>query len=194
MTDNLFGTDTETKTLEVRQPGAGRVVHDHPEPGDHRAQTSRSTRAASSDVDGTIAKYEWDLDGNGTYETDTAARAPTTSQTYAASGTVDTRLRRHRQRAAPPGPPRVPVTITSGGVSSYGDAVLDTPGLVNYWRMGEASGPTFADSKGTSHATATGADLRRARGDRAGSESRGTLRRRRRLRQGERQPLRHARS
>ena len=26
---------------------------------------------ASSDPDGTIAKYEWDLDGNGSYETDT---------------------------------------------------------------------------------------------------------------------------
>ena len=27
--------------------------------------------SASADPDGTIAKYEWDLDGNGTYETDT---------------------------------------------------------------------------------------------------------------------------
>jgi hypothetical protein len=27
--------------------------------------------SASSDSDGTIVKYEWDLDGNGTYETNT---------------------------------------------------------------------------------------------------------------------------
>ena len=32
--------------------------------------------AASKDVDGTIAKYEWDLDGNGSYETDTTTPAP----------------------------------------------------------------------------------------------------------------------
>ena len=48
------------------------------------------------------------------------------------------------------------MTINDGGVSNYGDAVLDTSGLVGYWRMGEAAGPTFADSKGTNHATAFG--------------------------------------
>ena len=38
--------------------------------------------SASKDPDGTIAKYEWDLDGNGTYETNTGTTA-TTSLKYA---------------------------------------------------------------------------------------------------------------
>ncbi|MBN9622923.1 MAG: PKD domain-containing protein, partial [Actinobacteria bacterium] len=41
--------------------------------------------SGSSDPDGTIAKYEWDLDGNGTYETSTGATATTTT-TFSAAG------------------------------------------------------------------------------------------------------------
>jgi subtilisin-like proprotein convertase family protein len=42
--------------------------------------------AGATDPDGTIAHYEWDLDGNGTYETDGGA-SPTTTKTFAAAGT-----------------------------------------------------------------------------------------------------------
>ena len=35
--------------------------------------------SASSDPDGTIVKYEWDLDGNGSYETNTGTTPTTTS-------------------------------------------------------------------------------------------------------------------
>ena len=48
--------------------------------------------SGSSDSDGTIARYEWDLDGNGTYETDTGT-TPTTSTTYATSGNRTVGLR-----------------------------------------------------------------------------------------------------
>ena len=34
----------------------------------------------STDPDGTIAKYEWDLDGNGSYETNTGATATTSKR------------------------------------------------------------------------------------------------------------------
>ena len=47
----------------------------------------------------------------------------------------------------------VPVTINGGGVSNYGDSVLETPGLVGYWRLGEANGPSLADSQGTATGT-----------------------------------------
>jgi YD repeat-containing protein len=47
------------------------------------------TPTGFADPDGTIARYEWDLDGNGSYETFGAA--PT--KTYAYGGTVDVRLR-----------------------------------------------------------------------------------------------------
>ena len=41
--------------------------------------------SGSNDPDGTIAKYEWDLDGNGSYETDTGTTA-TTTKSYADPG------------------------------------------------------------------------------------------------------------
>ncbi len=53
--------------------------------------------AASSDPDGTIAKYEWDLDGNGSYETDTGTTA-TTSRSYATAGDGHRRPAGHRQQ------------------------------------------------------------------------------------------------
>ncbi len=48
--------------------------------------------SASKDPDGTIAKYEWDLDGNGSYETSTGT-TPTVNQTYATEGKVVVGLR-----------------------------------------------------------------------------------------------------
>ena len=48
----------------------------------------------SSDADGPIANYAWDLDGNGTFETDTGA-SPTVTRTYSLGqiGTVNVALR-----------------------------------------------------------------------------------------------------
>jgi plastocyanin len=48
--------------------------------------------ASGTTDDGAIAKYEWDLDGNGTFETDTGT-TPSTSKTYAAPATLTTKLR-----------------------------------------------------------------------------------------------------
>lgn len=47
---------------------------------------------STSGDDGTIARYEWDLDGDGTYETDTLTVAKATT-TFAAPGTFTVRLR-----------------------------------------------------------------------------------------------------
>jgi PKD repeat protein len=47
--------------------------------------------SASSD-DAPIANYTWDLDGDGTFETNTGA-SPTATRTFAAAGTVTARLR-----------------------------------------------------------------------------------------------------
>ncbi|MEA2436077.1 MAG: large repetitive protein, partial [Thermoleophilaceae bacterium] len=43
--------------------------------------------AGSTDPDGTVQRYQWDLDGNGSYETDTGAN-PQTSRFYADAGNV----------------------------------------------------------------------------------------------------------
>ena len=48
--------------------------------------------SSSSDPDGRIAKYEWDLDGDGSYETDTGS-TPTTSRTYSSPAALTVRLR-----------------------------------------------------------------------------------------------------
>src|SRR4029453_7490458 len=46
----------------------------------------------SSDPDGTIASYRWDLDGNGSFETDTGT-TETVTRSYPNAGTVDVRVR-----------------------------------------------------------------------------------------------------
>ena len=49
--------------------------------------------AASRDSDGSITKYEWDRDGDGTYELRVHTGATTASFSYATPGTFTTRLR-----------------------------------------------------------------------------------------------------
>lgn len=49
--------------------------------------------AASRDSDGRIDKYEWDMDGNGTYELRVHNGAVTATHRYSAPGTVTARLR-----------------------------------------------------------------------------------------------------
>ena len=87
-------------------------------------QTVTFDASGSSDPDGSITKYEWDLDGNGTYETDTGT-SPTVDHdatppraTYNvglrvtdsdAATDVDTNDRRASSatsRQRPPSPPR----------------------------------------------------------------------------------------
>jgi len=96
-------------------------------------------------------KYEWDLDGNGTFETNTGTTA-TTSRVYANAATVNIGLRVTDDDGATGTTTRA-FSVKS---ASYQNAVLATPGLKDYWRMEELSGPTFADSKGSSPATASG--------------------------------------
>ncbi len=55
-------------------------------------QTVAFDGSASSDSDGKIVNYEWDLDGDDSFETATG-RTPTTSKVYAAGGTVTVKLR-----------------------------------------------------------------------------------------------------
>jgi YD repeat-containing protein len=148
--DNKGGTDVDTKTLFVGNdsPTASFTITPNPVTA---GQTVTFNGAASSDLDGTIAKYEWDLDGNGTFETNTGT-VSTTSRIYANAATVNIGLRVTDDDGA------TGTTVRSLGVksASYPNAVLATPGLKNYWRMEELSGPTFADSMGSSPAAASG--------------------------------------
>ncbi len=74
-------------------PSAALTTTPNPAP---TGATVNFNAAASKDPDGTIAKYEWDLDGNGSYETDSGANA-TTSLSYASAGRAHDRPAGHRQ-------------------------------------------------------------------------------------------------
>ena len=117
---------------------------------------------ASADPDGTIAKYEWDLDGNGTYETDTGTTA-TTTHTYATAGTVTVGLRVTDNAAATGTTTRTLTVNAQQQTSPYPQTILATTGLSGYWRLGEASGTTLADQLGAPADRAGRRDARRAR-------------------------------
>jgi YD repeat-containing protein len=152
VTDNSFGTDSTTNTLFVGNapPNASFTATPNPAITDQTVSFNAST---SSDPDGSVVKYEWDLDGNGTYETTTTS--PTTSKSYSTTGTVNVGLR-VTDNEGKTATKVVPVTINSMGVSSYAATVLQTANLLHYFRMGEAAGPTLANSKGVATGTVTG--------------------------------------
>jgi YD repeat-containing protein len=154
VTDNLTGTDVVTHTVEV--------VGNHPPQAALSAAPNpvlvssnvTFTASGSTDPDGTIAAYEWDLDGNGSYETNTGPSSAA-SRSYESAGTYDVGVR-VTDNGGKTATATLPLVVTSTGATSYSDAVLSTPGLLDYWRMGELTGPTFADSAGTTPATAVG--------------------------------------
>jgi PKD repeat protein len=90
VTQTNLESDDETKTIEIanRAPVASYAAAPNP------AQTGQAVEfdgTASTDADGTIAKYEWDLDGDGRYDAGRTASKVTTS--YAKAGKYTTRLR-----------------------------------------------------------------------------------------------------
>jgi YD repeat-containing protein len=110
--------------------------------------------SGSTSPTGAITKYEWDLDGNGSYETDTGT-TPTATHTYSAAGNVDVKLR-VTDSAAKTATSTVSISVEQPGTGTYTDRVRNTAGLTHYWRMGELTGGTLADSKGSSNATISG--------------------------------------
>lgn len=82
-------------TLPLGRDGACRIAPRAAITGPATARTGEPVTfdaSGSTDLDGTIGRYEWDLDGNGSFETVTGARA-TASRTYASEGTRDVRVR-----------------------------------------------------------------------------------------------------
>ncbi len=104
--------------------------------------------SASTDSNGTVTKYEWDLDGNGTYETNGGA-SKTTTRSYATAGEIVVGLRVTDNEGATATTTR---TVTVRG--PYNAAVSATSDLIDYWRLGEASGTALTDSVGGRTATA----------------------------------------
>jgi YD repeat-containing protein len=86
--DDASGQDTSTVAVTNRAPTASFTASPNPVP---TGQSVTFNGSASSDPDGTVANYKWDLDGNGSFETDTGA-TPQASRTYTALGSVTVRL------------------------------------------------------------------------------------------------------
>ncbi|MEA2227916.1 MAG: hypothetical protein QOF04_1546, partial [Solirubrobacteraceae bacterium] len=91
VTDNDGATSAQTLVITVRTlpPVASFTVSPAPPVIGSPATLSA---IASLDLDGRIARYEWDLDGDGTYETDGAAAA-TVQHVFTAAGPIAVRLR-----------------------------------------------------------------------------------------------------
>ena len=100
--------------------------------------------SGSSDPDGTITGYAWDLDGDGAYD-DSTVQSP--SFQYTSAGTYNARLQVTDDDGAQDTSDPVTITVTGGGGPSYSSSVLaDFP--LAYWRLGESSGTTAADASG----------------------------------------------
>jgi YD repeat-containing protein len=149
VTDNLGLTATTSKVITVqnRAPVASFTIAPNPLTV---GSTASFNGAASSDPDGTVTKYEWDLDGNGTYETSTGATA-TTSNAYATSGNRTIGLRVTDNLGA-----TGTTTVVLNVQSKYSGTIAGTSGLVDYWRMAETTGTSLADGVGSRTATTSG--------------------------------------
>ena len=149
VTDNGGAVETTTRTLVVQQNAPQASFTATPNPAKANSPVNFNG-SASFDPDGTIVKYEWDLDGNGSYETNTGT-TPTTTSSYPSAGEYQVGLRVTDNGGATATTTR---TVTVGG--PYSAAIGSTPGLIDYWRLGEKSGTTFADIVGPSPATLKG--------------------------------------
>jgi hypothetical protein len=110
--------------------------------------------AGSSDPDGTVVDHLWDLDGNGSFETDTGA-APTVAHTYGAPGVVNVALRvvddeggtADAQTAltvqAPPPPDTTPPRVTLSFKRTQKLLAVLTHGLKGRTLCNEACRTTF---------------------------------------------------
>jgi PKD repeat protein len=85
--------------------------------------------SGSSDPDGTITKYEWDLDGNGSFG-DSTAVSP--SFTYTQSGTYNVRLRVTDNGGV------TDITTVTISAGSTPDATISTPAAGTSWKVGDS--------------------------------------------------------
>lgn len=91
VTDDNFVSSEATRNLTVanRAPTA-KISADNVKP-QPRFDVVSFSAAGSSDADGSVASYKWDLEGDGSYETTTGG--PSASEVYPADGDVTVRLK-----------------------------------------------------------------------------------------------------
>ena len=168
---SLFGAGTLDEVALYNQPLSAATILSHYQLGSGNtgsptptaAYTSTPTVArinqpvtfngsSSTDPDGTITDYKWDLEGSGTYATDTGS-TPTVTHTFTTPGPVTVGLKVTDSNGQTS---TVTHTIEVQGPSTYAQAVEETPGVSHYWRLNETSGTTFADAIGSATAAISG--------------------------------------
>jgi hypothetical protein len=163
----LFGAGTlDELAIYNRTLGAGTILQHYSSHGTNRPPTAafKATpsaptpgqsvsldASASSGTSAAIVDYQWDLNGDGTYETDTGSKA-TVSTSFAKAGVNKVGLRVIDANNASAS---TSVTLVVRA-ETYSAAVLGTPGLIHYYRLGETAGPTIKDSKGSAEGSVTG--------------------------------------
>lgn len=153
VTDSDYGTDYVTKALYVGSSPPIASVKATPNPA-IVGQSVSFDATGSSVPNGSISDVKWDFDGSGQYATDTGTTL-TTSHTFNAVGqyTVGLKLTSDAGKVTTT---TISVNVLSQGVGDYEDAVLNTPGVLHYYKLGEKAGPTVADSAGTSNGAISG--------------------------------------
>jgi len=156
ITDSAGRQDVTTRTVTVANP-VNASLTSSPDPA-AIGQSVTFDASASSDQSGAITDYRWDLDGSGTYKTDTGSK-PTLSTTFTAAGahTVSVQV---SDAAGDSARTSIVENVVSIGVSRYADGILATPSLLHYYRLDESSGPTIHDAKGQANGTLTEAIYR----------------------------------
>ncbi len=92
VTDNTGGTDMVELPIWVTGPPVGVITATPTSPLPGESVTFSAAQSRDSDAGGSITKYEWDLDGNNSYEI-SGATATTATKSYPNPGIVSIRLR-----------------------------------------------------------------------------------------------------
>ena len=91
VTDNRGATGTSSQTVTVANRGPTAAITSSPDSPTTEDMITFDG-SGSSDPDGTISRYEWDLDDDGDFETDTGAQS-TAAQDFDEPGTYEVALR-----------------------------------------------------------------------------------------------------
>jgi PKD repeat protein len=152
VTDSNSGWDYTTQTLRIGTFPPVAELKASPTTA-LTGQTVKLDASGSTDQ-GTITDYKWDLDGSGKYATDTGTTATTTTSFQAVgSHTVGVEVTDDHGLSSRK---TITLKVLEQGVSDYPDAVLNTPGLIDFYKLGESKGPAIADSKGSSNGLISG--------------------------------------
>lgn len=148
VTDDRGATATATATVVVDDaPVAALSATPNPVVA---GGTVAFSAAGSRDADGSIARYQWDLDGDGSFERETGS-SPSASATYATAGTRVVKVRVTDDRGVAS---EASLTLTvqalgpvspgagAGGTGTTGGTTGDTP--LTLGDLGTYTGPTTA--------------------------------------------------